>query len=230
MQTHRVADGTVSLSYIPRLPRVEARRKYIVHCCKMEEKEDSSSLERACSIKSSDDRQDKTTNIVKEDPPDTTTSHRQVTEDKHGGRAISRQRAKRVRKRPRSNVHSNDNLIIETSVKRLEMDGKPLLDAGGAEQWIRVIHPYPYTFSSFAKERWVGRTVLDIYVTEFASYPEVSSDAAILNLSTLHCFPFQCSNAPWYLRTTTEQLSAKVSFLSLTTKWIPLIKFEEKMF
>lgn len=39
-------------------------------------------------------------------------------------------------------------------------------------QWIRRIEPYPYTFRSFAKARWVGRSILDVYCSEFGSYPE----------------------------------------------------------
>ena len=84
-------------------------------------------------------------------------------------------RPKRIRKRPRSETDANANLhkVIQTSVKRLEQDGTPLLEAGGAEQFYRVVHPYPYTFASFCKKRWIGRTVLDVYVSEFGSYPEV---------------------------------------------------------
>jgi hypothetical protein len=146
------------------------------------EKEDVSSSEAAFSAETSSDKQAKATDNCTQGATGITACNRQVAGGKHEDCSGSRQRAKRVRKRPRSNVHSNDNLQIETTVQRLEMDGKPLLEAGGAEQWIRVIHPYPYTFSSFAKQRWVGRTVLDIYVTEFASYPEVSSSLAILNM------------------------------------------------
>jgi hypothetical protein len=32
---------------------------------------------------------------------------------------------------------------------------------------IRIVYPYPYTFATFAKARWIGRTVLDVYNTEF---------------------------------------------------------------
>jgi 23S rRNA-/tRNA-specific pseudouridylate synthase len=34
-----------------------------------------------------------------------------------------------------------------------------------------MIRPYPYTFTSHAKKRWVGRAVLDVYAEEFQSYP-----------------------------------------------------------
>jgi hypothetical protein len=36
---------------------------------------------------------------------------------------------------------------------------------------LRTLQPYLYTFTSFAKGRWVGRTVLDVYSDEFGSYP-----------------------------------------------------------
>ena len=32
---------------------------------------------------------------------------------------------------------------------------------------VRIIRPYPYTFATFAKARWIGRTVVDIYHEEF---------------------------------------------------------------
>jgi len=96
----------------------------------------------------------------------------------------NRTRPKRIRKRAHSERHSNDEVTIETTIQRLEMAAEPddsnvstrqpILDTvGGPEQFIRVIHAYPYTFASFAKKRWLGRTVLDVYRSEFGSYPEV---------------------------------------------------------
>ena len=35
---------------------------------------------------------------------------------------------------------------------------------------VRIVHPYPYTFATFAKARWIGRTVLDVYVSEFGEF------------------------------------------------------------
>ena len=32
---------------------------------------------------------------------------------------------------------------------------------------VRIVYPYPYTFATFAKARWIGRTVVDIYNDEF---------------------------------------------------------------
>lgn len=44
---------------------------------------------------------------------------------------------------------------------------------------IRLIKPYPYTFATFAKARWIGRTVLDVYHDEFGSYPKIYYESAI---------------------------------------------------
>jgi len=32
---------------------------------------------------------------------------------------------------------------------------------------IRIIYPYPFTFATFAKQRWLGRSIVDIYTDEF---------------------------------------------------------------
>jgi 23S rRNA-/tRNA-specific pseudouridylate synthase len=37
--------------------------------------------------------------------------------------------------------------------------------------YIRIIQPYPFEYTSNVKRRWIGRTVLDVYSTEFGSYP-----------------------------------------------------------
>ena len=36
-----------------------------------------------------------------------------------------------------------------------------------SQRRVRIIHPYPFTFATFAKARWIGRTVVDIYHEEF---------------------------------------------------------------
>lgn len=76
-------------------------------------------------------------------------------------------RSQRNRKRPRV----NEDLSFETEIYRLALDGKPLMNV--AHPWIRVVKPYAYTFSTFAKARWIGRTVLDVYSSEFGSFPKV---------------------------------------------------------
>ena len=32
---------------------------------------------------------------------------------------------------------------------------------------IRIIFPYPFTFATFSKQRWLGRSIVDIYTDEF---------------------------------------------------------------
>lgn len=50
----------------------------------------------------------------------------------------------------------------------------PLIDGQQlVKGWVRIVKPYPYTYATYAKSRWIGRTVLDVYHTEFGSYPEV---------------------------------------------------------
>lgn len=48
---------------------------------------------------------------------------------------------------------------------------------------VRIIQPYPYTFATFAKARWIGRTVVDIYHDEFGKtidhYKFVNSNHSI---------------------------------------------------
>jgi hypothetical protein len=86
-------------------------------------------------------------------------------------------RSKRNRKRPRSNVNGlKEDPIYETVVRELELDGKPI---AGTHKWLRLIKPYPYTFSTFAKGRWEGRTIIDVYSTEFGSYPKSYYETAI---------------------------------------------------
>lgn len=91
-------------------------------------------------------------------------------------------RSKRNRKRPRSE-RQQEELECKTSIVPLELDGKPVLSSSfgdaSAVSWIRMVEPYPYTFTSFAKARWVDRTVLDIYTTEFGSYPKTYYEHAI---------------------------------------------------
>lgn len=52
-------------------------------------------------------------------------------------------------------------------------------DANNNQRRVRIVHPYPFTFATFAKARWVGRTVVDVYNEEFGSYPKSYYEAAI---------------------------------------------------
>lgn len=35
------------------------------------------------------------------------------------------------------------------------------------ENGIRKVYPYPFTFSAFCKERWIGKTLNELFTTEF---------------------------------------------------------------
>jgi 23S rRNA-/tRNA-specific pseudouridylate synthase len=85
-------------------------------------------------------------------------------------------RSQRNRKRPRSDVHSNDELVVKAKVVPLDLNGEKVPTA---PDYIRMIEPYPYTFASHAKARWIGRSVLEIYTTEFGSYPAAYYETAI---------------------------------------------------
>jgi len=51
--------------------------------------------------------------------------------------------------------------------------------SGTQQRAARIVRPYPYTFSTFAKKRWEGKSILDVYEREFGSYPRSYYDAAI---------------------------------------------------
>jgi 23S rRNA-/tRNA-specific pseudouridylate synthase len=85
-------------------------------------------------------------------------------------------RSQRNRKRPRSDVHSNDDLVVKSKVVPLDLNGETVPTA---PDYIRMIEPYPYTFASHAKARWIGRSILEIYTTEFGSYPAAYYETAI---------------------------------------------------
>jgi 23S rRNA-/tRNA-specific pseudouridylate synthase len=102
-------------------------------------------------------------------------------------------RSKRNRKRPRGGIGilgspaDVDNCASvggahDDAAAQVEIDILPLKFPGDkveTNKRIRVVRPYPFTFATFAKERWLGRTVLDIYDTEFGSYPKCYYEAAI---------------------------------------------------
>jgi 23S rRNA-/tRNA-specific pseudouridylate synthase len=48
------------------------------------------------------------------------------------------------------------------------------------DTWLCIAKPYPYTFHANAKRRWIGRTVLNIYETEFGAYPKSYFETAIV--------------------------------------------------
>ena len=44
---------------------------------------------------------------------------------------------------------------------------------------VRIVHPYPYSYHTFAKSRWLGQQLIDVYHDEFGSYPKSYYEAAI---------------------------------------------------
>ena len=98
-------------------------------------------------------------------------------------------RSKRNRQRPRGGigivVGSDTDISAaadEATSTQVQIDVLPLKFPGDdldGRKRIRVVRPYPFTFATFAKERWLGRTVLDIYSKEFGSYPKCYYETAI---------------------------------------------------
>jgi len=115
-------------------------------------------------------------------------------------------RSKRNRKRPRGGIgclvgdggegrdRDDVSLPLSSSLLRTQVvplsvafnmicrDGISSTASSGiidTERRIRIIYPYPFTFATFAKARWIGRTVVDIYHEEFGSYPRSYYEAAI---------------------------------------------------
>eukprot|EP00980_Cylindrotheca_fusiformis_P029120 scaffold22733_cov214-Cylindrotheca_fusiformis.AAC.2 len=86
-------------------------------------------------------------------------------------------RSDRNRKRPGAKAQALEDVVNRTHVHRLAIDGKIINDS--TTIWLRTVEPYPYTFSTFPKARWLGRTVLDVYTTEFGSYPNCYYESAI---------------------------------------------------
>lgn len=85
---------------------------------------------------------------------------------------------KRNRKRARSARRPNDDEShIQSQVIPLRLHGRKI---PGGPEYLRLILPYLYNFTSFAKARWVGRSVLDVYTTEFGGYPPEYYKMAIL--------------------------------------------------
>jgi 23S rRNA-/tRNA-specific pseudouridylate synthase len=78
-------------------------------------------------------------------------------------------------KRKRKRVRLEQKIQYQSYVKALQLNDRILHPIS----YVRIIEPYPYTFSTFAKARWVGKSILDVYCSEFGSYPKIYYDAAI---------------------------------------------------
>jgi 23S rRNA-/tRNA-specific pseudouridylate synthase len=92
-------------------------------------------------------------------------------------RGMKKQNSKRNRKQPRSDENQQPP-VVETRICKLELEEDSIQTSTGCS-WLRVVEPYPYSFSTYAKARWIGRTILDVYHTEFGSYPKSYYASAI---------------------------------------------------
>ena len=45
---------------------------------------------------------------------------------------------------------------------------------------MRIVKEYPYDFVSFAKKRWIGKSLIDIYLKEFKAFSRVYYEEAII--------------------------------------------------
>lgn len=128
---------------------------------------------------------------------DTTSSHEKGIEMNKKRKRGLKPRSKRNRKRARGgigihNIYDTERDVDgedDSSQYQVQIDIMPLdihyndkksYERKG-EKRIRVVRPYPYTHATFAKARWIDRTLLDVYTTEFGSYPKSYYEAAIRN-------------------------------------------------
>lgn len=90
---------------------------------------------------------------------------------------------KRKRKRPRGggvgasmaddNDQSDNCSRVQISVQQLNPSDK------SDTRRVRIIKPYPFTFATYAKARWITRNILDVFHSEFGSYPRSYYSSAI---------------------------------------------------
>ncbi len=105
-------------------------------------------------------------------------------------------RSKRNRKRPRGgvgvlNIYNEDDEEGDTCAYEVQIDILPLeinqrketdhQQSTKDKRRIRVVRPYPFTYATFSKARWTNRTLLEVYCTEFGSYPKSYYEEAIRN-------------------------------------------------
>lgn len=101
-------------------------------------------------------------------------------------------RRARQRKRPVSMKQPcNENLEITACIVPLRLpssDGANqvfTVNSSGdsspppARGLVRIIQPYPWTFVTHAKQRWLNRTLLDVYSGDFGAYPSSYYETAI---------------------------------------------------
>lgn len=82
----------------------------------------------------------------------------------HGKKRGMKPRSQRNRKKPRGGVGiltvegatEDQDSLVKVEILPLQFPG----DDTKTEKRIRVVRPYPFTFATFAKERYVGRSML----------------------------------------------------------------------
>jgi len=102
-------------------------------------------------------------------------------------------RSKRNRKRAKgggvvqhsSNNNNKNRLDPNANVENeVEVQVVPLFwNQKDRRERVRIVKPYFFTFATFVKGRWEGRTVLDVYSSEFGSYPKVCKDGCYVYFS-----------------------------------------------
>ena len=76
-------------------------------------------------------------------------------------------RPKRSERNKRKRTYEN-----EEELKAAKVEYVPFNEDYNA----RIVHPYVYTYRTYAKKRWTldSKSILDVYAAEFGSYPKVS--------------------------------------------------------
>jgi 23S rRNA-/tRNA-specific pseudouridylate synthase len=101
-------------------------------------------------------------------------NHHRHHNNKRGMKPRSQQRASK-----RARVDDRPLVDYQVSIRPLALNNNDETTVVHPLTYIRTIEPYPYTFSTFCKARWIGRSVLDVYCSEFGSYPKSYYESAI---------------------------------------------------
>ncbi|KAI8809137.1 pseudouridine synthase [Cladochytrium replicatum] len=69
-------------------------------------------------------------------------------------------------------AESNSNRIRSTKRRRSDVGWVPQPPKYIIEKGLRKVEPYEFHYSTFAKGRWYGRTLIDVFSKEFQDHPE----------------------------------------------------------
>lgn len=108
------------------------------------------------------------------------------SEKKRGLQNSKSQRKQNRKRRKGGGIDCLDVSELDVDILPLVVDsatGEPVAAADVSSddvvKRIRIVRPYPFTFATFAKQRWLGRSALDVYHQEFGSYPRSYYESAI---------------------------------------------------